>query len=137
MECASGYHMSDTSISVSKGNAAPELNPRLDRVQLARTFAQTGRVHVASVLTDASARRVHYALERETPWRLILNEGRKVREFETVSAGDYRAMAVASWDRARSRFQYFYHHYRLFENQRIYPASDHYLARLVAFLTAP
>jgi Rps23 Pro-64 3,4-dihydroxylase Tpa1-like proline 4-hydroxylase len=117
--------------------AVPELNPHLDRVQLAQTFARAGRVHITSALTDASARRVHNALERETPWGLILNEGKKVSELETVSAEDYQAMAVAAWGRANSGFQYFYHYYRLFENGKTYPKSDHYLAKLVAFLTAP
>ena len=132
-----GTSMSDTSLSMSADDAAPELNPHLDRAQLAQTFARTGRVQIASVLTDASARRVHYALERETPWGLILNEGKNVREFETVSAADYQAMAIAAWGRAPSGFQYFYHYYRLFENRTIYPKSGHYLAKLVAFLTAP
>jgi SM-20-related protein len=129
--------MGATSLSMSVDDAAPELNPHLDRLQIAQTFAQAGRIHIANLLTDASARRVHYALEQETPWGLILNEGKKVLEFETVSAEDYQAMAVAAWGRAHSDFQYFYHYYRLFENGKIYPKSDHHLAKLVAFLTAP
>ena len=64
------------------------------------------------------------------------NEGKKVLEFETVSAEDYQAMAVAAWGRAHSSFQYFYHYYRLLENRKIYPKPDHYLAKLVAFLTS-
>src|SRR3954468_24850991 len=126
-------------ISQSSSAGLPELklNPHLDRAQLTQTFAHGGRVHIPSVLTDACARRVHDALERETPWGLILNEGRKVLEFETVSAEDYQAMAVAAWARAQSGFQYFYHHYRLLENGKIYPSSDQYLAKLVAFLTGP
>jgi SM-20-related protein len=123
--------------STATGDAAPELNPHLDRAQLARTFARSGRVHIANVLTDASARRVHQALEKETPWGLILNDGKKVLEFETVSAADYQAMAVAAWGRAHSNFQYFYNHYRLYENRKVYAESTHYLAQLAAFLTAP
>ncbi len=123
--------------SISENNAVPALNPHLDRAHLAQTFAQTGRVRIASVLTDASAQRVHYALENETPWGLILNEGTKVLEFESVSAEDYQAMAVAAWSWAHSGFQYFYHSYRLLENHKIYPKPDHYLAKLVSFLTSP
>ena len=128
---------SETFPSMSSDNTVPELNPRLDRVQLARTFARERRVHVANVLTDASARRLHYALQQETPWGLILNEGKKVLEFETVSAKDYQVMSVAAWERAHSGFQYFYHHYRLFENRKTFPSSHHYHAKLVAFLAAP
>jgi len=129
--------MSATSLSMSADDIAPELNPHLDRAQLAQAFARSGRIHIANVLTDASARRVHRALEHETPWGVIFNEGKKVLEFETVSAADYQAMAIAAWGRAHSGFQYFYNHYRLFENRKMQPKSDHYLAKLVAFLTAP
>lgn len=128
--------MSAASLSVPAEDRVPELNPHLDRSQLARTFAQSGRIHIANVLTEALARRVHDALARETPWGLILNDGKKVLEFETVSAEDYQTMAVAAWERAHSSFQYFYHYYRLFENGKVYPGPDHYLAKLVAFLTA-
>jgi Rps23 Pro-64 3,4-dihydroxylase Tpa1-like proline 4-hydroxylase len=123
--------------STTADDAPPELNPHLDRARLARTFAGSGRVQIANVLTDASAQRVHHALEKETSWGLILNDGKKVLEFETVSAADYQAMAIAAWGRARSGFQYFYNHYRLYENRKVYAGSDHYLARLAAFLIAP
>jgi SM-20-related protein len=123
--------------STATGDAAPELNPHLDRAPLAETFARSGRIHIANVLTEASARRVHQVLEKETSWGLILNDGKKVLEFETVSAADYQAMAVAAWGRAHSAFQYFYNHYRLYERREVYAQSDHYLAGLAAFLTAP
>jgi SM-20-related protein len=134
---ASDTGMSVALISTATGDAAPELNPHLDRGGLAETFARSGRVHIANVLTDAAARRVHQALEKETSWGLILNDGKKVLEFETVSAPDYQAMAVAAWERARSSFQYFYNHHRLYENRKVYAEPDHYLAGLAAFLTAP
>src|ERR1700688_2895965 len=118
-------------------DAALELNPHLDRTQFSETFARTGRVHIPAVLTDASARRVHRALEHETPWGLILNDGKIVLEYEAVSAADYQAMAVAAWGRAHSGFQFFYNHYRLYENRQAFPKSDHYLAKLVGFLTSP
>jgi SM-20-related protein len=113
------------------------LNPLLDRTQLAASFARTGRVHIPTLLTDASAQRVHHALEHETPWGLILNDGKKVLEFDAVSAADYQTMAVAAWERARSDFQYFYHYYRLLEHGTVFPRADHYLAKLVAFLRSP
>ncbi|MHB1954046.1 MAG: 2OG-Fe(II) oxygenase, partial [Sulfobacillus sp.] len=123
--------------SMSTDDSRPELNPNLDRALMAQTFARTGRVQIADVLTDASAQRLRCALEQETPWGLILNDGKKVLEYDTVSAEDYKSMAIAAWNRAHSGFQYFYHHYRLLENRTTYPAPDHYLTKLVAFLTSP
>src|SRR6202035_2116890 len=115
-------------------DTALALNPHLDRTQFSEAFARAGRVHIPTVLTDAFARRVHHALEHETPWGLILNDGKKVLEYETVSAADYQAMAAAAWGRAHSEFQYFYNHYRLYENRQMFAKSDHYLAKLVGFL---
>ena len=65
-------------------DVAPELNPELDRAEIADAFRRTGRVHIPDILTDASARRLFRTLERETPWGLIFNEGKKTREFEAV-----------------------------------------------------
>lgn len=129
--------MSGTSVSAYEVDTVPELNANLDHAVLANTFARTGRLQIANLLTDASARRVHQALEQETPWGLTLNDGKKVLEFQTVSPKDYQEMAIAAWDRAHSGFQYFHHHYRLFQNAKIYPAAaEGYHAKLVAFLTS-
>jgi len=117
-------------------DAGPALSPHLDRAHFSETFARTGRVHIPNVLTDASARRLHHALKHETPWGLIVNDGKKVLEYESVSTQDYQAMAVAAWGRAHSGFQYFYNHYRLYENCQTFPKPDHYLAKLVGFLTS-
>jgi SM-20-related protein len=125
------------SISKCEDDVALELNPSLDRLQLAQTFLRTGRLHIPSILTDASAARLHYALERETPWGLIFNEGNRAREFKTVSPEEHQKMVMAAWERAPTSFQYIHHHYRLSERQKIYPRPDHYLRSLVAFLSAP
>jgi SM-20-related protein len=117
-------------------DVAPELNPRLDRAQFAEAFGRTGRVHIPDILTDASARRLFRALEQETPWGFIYNEGKEAREFESVSAEDHQEMAIAAWERAHSGFQYFYHLYRLLENRKVHPPPEHYLAMLVQFLTS-
>ena len=118
-------------------DVAPELNPELDRAEIADAFRRTGRVHIPDILTDASARRLFRTLERETPWGLIFNEGKKTREFEAVSAEDHQEMAIAAWERAHTSFQYFYFYYRLLENRKIYPKPGHYLAKIIAFLTSP
>lgn len=117
-------------------DTAPELNFQVDRVQAAKALARAGRVHIPDVLTDAAARRVHYALEQETPWGLVLNDGAKSLEFEKVSQEDYQSMAIAAWGRAHTAFQFFYHHYPLFQKGKVVPPADHYLARLAAFLNS-
>lgn len=111
-----------------------ELNAALDRGALGRAFARTGRVHVAQVLTDASARRLHRALEHESSWHLLFNDGKAIREYESVNEQDHQSMAVAAWERAHSRFQYFYHIHRLVQDGKCRVGPDHYFARLIAFL---
>ena len=73
-------------------DVAPELNPELDRAEIADAFRRTGRVHIPDILTDASARRLFRTLERETPWGLIFNEGKKTR-----SSKQYRPQTVRRW----------------------------------------
>ena len=68
-------------------DTALALNPHLDRTQFSEAFARAGRVHIPTVLTDAFARRVHHALEHETPWGLILNDGKKVLERISKETG--------------------------------------------------
>src|SRR5678816_647066 len=80
----------------------PALNPDLDRARFAEEFARIGRVHIPDIFTQRSALRLHQALERETPWGLIFNEGKKVRELATVSAEEQQAQAIAAWERAHS-----------------------------------
>lgn len=130
-------HMTDRSATAGQRELAPELNPVLDRTELADAFMRNGRVHIPDILTGASAQRLLAALQRETPWGLIFNEGKQEREFETVSADDHEEMAIAAWERAHSGFQYFYHLYRLIEGRRIHPKPDHYLACVTKFLTSP
>lgn len=122
---------------VTSFNASPELNPDLDRVALAAAFARTGRVQVRNVLTDASARRLLHALEHETRWGLIFNEGKISREFKSVSAEDHQEFAIAAWERAHHGFQFFYHYCPLLNNRSIHPKPDHYLAKFVSLLIAP
>src|SRR5437899_2710132 len=122
--------------AVEAEDVAPQLNQELDRAQIADAFRRTGRIHIPDILTDASARRLFRTLERETPWGLIFNEGKKIREFEAVSAEDHQEMAIAAWERAHTSFQYFYFYYRL-ENRKTHPKPAHYLAKIVAFLTSP
>jgi SM-20-related protein len=112
------------------------LNPQLDWESLSKEFGLTGRLHIDNVLTEAAARRLHYALVRETPWRLFFNEGERWKEYHRVSADQHQEMAIAAWERAHSQFQYFYHQYQLLRNGKIYPESGHYLCKFVSFVSS-
>jgi SM-20-related protein len=115
-----------------------ELNPLLTAETFSDDFRRQGRIHISGLLTDAAAQRLFRALHKETPWGLIYNDGEKAHEFKhsTVSAEDHQEKAIAAWERAHSRFQYFYHVCRLLENRKIHPGPRHYLVRLVKFLTS-
>lgn len=129
--------VSEPGAPVAPPDTPPELNPDLDRATLAETFTRAGRVQVRNLLTDASARRLHYALEYETQWGLIFNEGKTSREFKTVSPEDHQEFAIAAWERAHRSFQYFYHYSPLLDNRNVRQKPDHYLTRFAALLTAP
>jgi len=114
----------------------PQLNPQLDRAQLAQDFARSGRIHIPNILTDPAARRLFQALQRETPWGLIFNEGLRTREVGEVSVQEYERMLGAAITRAHSSFQYIYYFHRLLTDRKIHPAPEHYLSKLAGFLTS-
>lgn len=47
-----------------------ELNPSIDREDVARRFAENGRVQIRDFLTDAAAQTIYRVLSKETPWGL-------------------------------------------------------------------
>ena len=112
-------------------------NPNLDALKLAQEIARTGRVQIRDILTEASAQRLFSALERETPWSLIFNEAAQIRVLENVSPERHQELAMAAWERAHSGFQFFYHHYRLTLNGKVFPKPGTCLAQLVAVLNTP
>ncbi|QQN74133.1 2OG-Fe(II) oxygenase family protein [Croceicoccus sp. YJ47] len=52
-----------------------KLNPDIDRIPLARRFAQDSRVQIRNVLTDESAREIRHVLQSATPWGLAWQAG--------------------------------------------------------------
>lgn len=52
-----------------------DLNPHLDRKQIAATFAATGRVQIRNCLAEASARNLHDLLAHRTKWGLAWQAG--------------------------------------------------------------
>jgi len=128
--------MSFASPAPALDDAAPALNPDLDRAALAEAFRRKGRLHIANVFSDASARRLFHALERETPWSITFNEGSKHFDFDHISPAKQQQMAYAAWNRARSGFQFFHHRHRLTAVGEAYTDPNHYFAKLVAFLSS-
>ena len=125
--------MSGSSLS----DDTPALNPAVEPGQFAAAFAERGRVHIPNILEERCAQRLHHALATEIPWRVFVNDGSNVSEFESVSAEDYRTMAIAAWERASSKFQYFYNGFRLYENGKLYVDAERYLAKFIALWSAP
>jgi SM-20-related protein len=123
--------------SLPAADDAPALNPALNRAALAATFRDKGRIHIPDILTEVSARRLFYALDRETPWAITFNEGEKHFDCEKVSPAEQQKMAYAAWNRARSEFQFFHHRHRLTAIGEPYKDPTHYFARLVPFLSSP
>jgi SM-20-related protein len=116
---------------------APALNPGLDRTALAANFRGKGRIHIPNILTETAARRLFFALDRETPWAITFNEGGKHFDFDHVSPAEQQKMAYAAWNRARSEFQFFHHRHRLTAVGEPYKDPAHYHAKLVPFLSSP
>lgn len=116
---------------------APRLNPALDPAALAESFRAKGRLHIPNIVTDAAARRIVSALERETPWVLTFNEGEKHFDYDKLSPAERQKFAYAAWNRARSEFQFFHHRHRLTVAGEPYKDPAHYYAGFVSFLSSP
>jgi Rps23 Pro-64 3,4-dihydroxylase Tpa1-like proline 4-hydroxylase len=129
--------MNVSSPALTTDDEAPALNPKLDRAELAEIFRRKRRIHIPNILTDTSARRLAYTLERETPWVITFNEGEEHLDIDKVSPAEQQKMAYAAWNRAHTSFQFFHHRHRLSAAGEPYPDSKHYLAKLVAFLSSP
>lgn len=54
-----------------------DLNPALDRKQLAADFARDRRLQIRDLLTDESARNLHAVLSRQTEWGLAWRAGQE------------------------------------------------------------
>ena len=89
------------------------LNPALDRDTLSRAFRERARLHIPDFLFPADAELLLAWLEASDRWRLILNQGDRVIEFDRrAQAGlspDQRArMNAAVFAAAQHGFQYRY-----------------------------
>ena len=115
----------------------PELNPVLDREALAKEFARSKRIHIANVLTKASAERVYRTLTGETVWTTIHNTGGKRVDVTNLGQVERAKISLAAWDWARHHFAYLYDNHRMSHDGEPYADRNHYLAALVSFLNSP
>lgn len=96
------------------------INPSLDRDQLARDYAQRGRLQIRDFLVPEHAERIHEILEKETPWGVAYNEGTRVVQLSAAQARaltpDQRQRISATInERARHGYQFFYYFFPMLE----------------------
>lgn len=119
------------------GRHGLELNPELDRALFAETFARQRLVQIPSLLTAASAERLHRALAHDTPWTLSHNIDGPGKEIANLAPVDRMKLAMELRRRARHDFAYFHDSHVLSHDGEPYAAPNHTFAGLVAFLNAP
>lgn len=89
------------------------LNPALDQDKLGRAFRERGRIHIPEFLESAGAERLLAALEASDAWKLIMNQGKQVFEYDRQALAALRPerkaqMAAAVFGAAQHGFQYWY-----------------------------
>jgi SM-20-related protein len=91
----------------------PAMAEGLDTQAAAAAFARSGRVRIENVLAPATAQRLHACLARETPWRLVYNEGARnvVLDRQSCEPAALREIMQAALLRARDSYQYLYDSY--------------------------
>jgi len=116
----------------------PELNPALDRADLAGQFREHGRICIADILTRPSAERLHFCLQNEIRYKLCTNIGGTARALDNLSAEERHACSVAAWREVGiGGFQFLFDTHLVSFAGEPYRESRHHLANLVAFLNGP
>ena len=129
--------MSSPASAIAIEDAAPELNPQLDRAALAEEFRRKQRVHIANILTEPPAMRLFQVLQQETPWTVTFNKGPDFFDVENVSPEERARLSYAAFQRARQGFAYIYDNHRLSRTGEPYANPAHYFAKFLAFMNSP
>lgn len=124
----------DTSVFVVD---RPELNPELDSAPFAEAFAQAGFVQIPALLTPASAQQLIRTLTQETAWALTHNTEGTRRQVPSPAPAERMKLAVASFQRARTGFAFFYDTHGLSQDGEAYARSGHAFDGLVSFVNGP
>src|SRR6185503_7280444 len=118
------------------------LNPALDLPSLRAAYARDGRVHIASVLEEASARKLHDDLVASRDWVFVFNRHNK--HFE-VTPKNFAAMPNEAkiqmqreiLENARDGFQLAYDVLNVTRKERTPVTTDPVLVDLHAFMNGP
>lgn len=116
------------------------LNHDLDAGQLARRFADSGRLRIDGFLEGDTAERLHAALRARTDWVQVVNSGDKTFELtrETragMAADQLRALDEAVYATARNGFQYRYESIRVPDDAAARAASDDVVAAFAEWMS--
>lgn len=101
--------------------AAPSLiAERSDTAELARRFAQTGRVRLDSVLTDPAVQRLLERVKSWPDWHLVTRVQGEHKAFEAAAMDQVPAPQRQAFDalvaaEARAGFQYLYERFPLYD----------------------
>ena len=125
-----------------------EINPEIDRLELARRFLQNGRVQVRNVLTPQTAQELLSILKQQTRWSMaIFSDENAVAEAKSFKSDDMmktggaervnQAAASAEALSAEGRYAFRYAHYPIVDalNERWDPNGPHEI--LLEHLNAP
>lgn len=90
------------------------VDPALNADSIRPVFKATRRVHLPGFLSDAWAKRLHQAFERNTPWRRSLfvdgqNVAAPYEQLAALPAADQAKLQSTMLSEARDGFQYAFH----------------------------
>jgi hypothetical protein len=116
--------------------------PGLDARLAARVFAQSGRVHIPAMFSNACAARMYSCLASELPWSVHFNSGDAAYDIAT---GTFASMPDADRDKlvramhasASNGFQYLFKNYAISDEHAAGRRMDLYVMRVYEFLNSP
>lgn len=116
-----------------------ELNPGLDAEALRNQFAREKRIHIPSILTQASALTAVAALERHQPWNIVAFVNGKHHDFDAAALrleprAKVQNMIDLAHREARRGFGYIYGNFPIYDVWRSRGMVTPQLDPVVAFL---
>jgi Rps23 Pro-64 3,4-dihydroxylase Tpa1-like proline 4-hydroxylase len=119
-----------------------EIAPELPETELRARFEQEGRLHVAGVLTEAAARRIHQHLLAQQDWDLVFRHAGRHRDMNYRDLGEWSRADRDRFDElvaeeARAGFQYCFANVPIYDvwHRRMLPG--HFFEELFEFLNSP
>lgn len=98
----------------SKESIAIRLNPEIDRLEVSRSLATSGRVHIKLAIDPASADQISQYLLKDALWNTIFNEHEEIShslskmQMSLLSTAQRNTLYSFLRKRARSTFTYIY-----------------------------